>query len=107
MRAGGKSGGATERPSDGGEEAVEWAVAMGEARETLLRARWVAPMVSDPVENGAVVFTEGRVLGVGSFERMRRLFSGAGVFDAGDSIILPGLVNAHTHLELSQVERPS
>src|SRR4051812_3666661 len=34
----------------------------------------------------------------------RRHWRGGGVMDGGDAVVLPGLVNAHTHLELSQLE---
>lgn len=65
-----------------------------------LRARHVLPIVSEPVENGWVRIERGRIAGVG-----RGRPSGA-VHDLGDAILLPGLVNAHTHLEFSDLDRP-
>lgn len=65
-----------------------------------LRARHVLPMATDPIENGWVRIERGRISGVG-----RGQPSGP-VHDLGDAIILPGLVNAHTHLEFSDLDQP-
>jgi cytosine/adenosine deaminase-related metal-dependent hydrolase len=65
-----------------------------------LRARHVLPMIGPPIENGWVRIERGRIVAIG-----RRHTSGA-VHDLGDAIILPGLVNAHTHLEFSDLDRP-
>ena len=65
---------------------------------TVLRARWVLPIVSPPLEHGWVAVDDGRVRAVGT----GRVPPGAGqLVDLGTSAILPALVNAHTHLELS------
>jgi cytosine/adenosine deaminase-related metal-dependent hydrolase len=65
-----------------------------------LRARHVLPIAADAIENGWVRIERGRIAGVG-----RGRPSGP-VHDLGDAIILPGLVNAHTHLEFSDLDRP-
>jgi cytosine/adenosine deaminase-related metal-dependent hydrolase len=65
-----------------------------------LRARHVLPMAADPIENGWVRIERGRIAAIG-----RGQPSGP-VADLGDAIILPGLVNAHTHLEFSDLDRP-
>ncbi len=66
-----------------------------------LRARWVLPVASPPIDEGWVAIDEGRVVATGA-ERRRspRPASGAEV-DLGRAALMPGLVNAHTHLELS------
>ena len=64
-------------------------------------AAWVAPMVGPPICDGGVVFAGGRILAVGSAETLRSEHLDAQLIDRTDSIVLPGLVNAHTHLELS------
>ena len=61
------------------------------------RARWLLPVAGDPVENGAIAVDRGRVTDVGKASTLR----GDSVQDLGDCILLPGFVNAHTHLELS------
>jgi cytosine/adenosine deaminase-related metal-dependent hydrolase len=59
----------------------------------------VLPIVDHPIRDGWVTVAAGRVIAVGS----GRPPDGPGVEvrDLGQSVLLPGLVNAHTHLELS------
>ncbi len=64
-------------------------------------ARWVLPISSPPIEDGAVAFDGGRIIGVGHRRNLGEKFSGARVTDFGAAAILPGLVNAHSHLELT------
>jgi aminodeoxyfutalosine deaminase len=64
-----------------------------------LRARWLLPIAAEPIENGWMRIERGRIAAIG-----RRDPPGP-VDDLGDAIILPGLVNAHTHLEFS--DRPA
>lgn len=74
---------------------------------SVLRAKFVAPMSSPLIDDGAVEFDAGRIVSVDRYDRTR--FAGRDVTDLGDVVLLPGLVNAHTHLELSharQGERP-
>ena len=59
----------------------------------VISADWVLPVEGAPVENGAVAIEDGRVAAVGTIAEL-----GAGDHFA-DAAILPGLVNAHTHLE--------
>jgi cytosine/adenosine deaminase-related metal-dependent hydrolase len=73
--------------------------------EIVLTAAWLAPMDRPPLRDGAVVIRGGRVAGIGSIAAMREQHPSAGVHEFGDAIILPGLVNAHTHLELSSIVR--
>lgn len=62
-----------------------------------LRAAWVVPMDRPPLRNGVIEFSE-QILSV------RAAFAHEQVdHDLGDVIVLPGLVNAHTHLELSSL----
>jgi len=68
---------------------------------TLLRAAWLAGMAGPLVRDGAVAFDQQRILASGPADALRERHPDAQIADAGDSIILPGLVNAHTHLELS------
>jgi cytosine/adenosine deaminase-related metal-dependent hydrolase len=60
-------------------------------------ARWIVPITGAPVASGCVAVDEGRIAFVGSARE-----APAGIDDdLGDAILLPGLVNAHTHLELT------
>jgi aminodeoxyfutalosine deaminase len=71
----------------------------------LLRAGWAAPMDRPPIRDGAVVHTGGLVVAVGPAAALRRDYPTATIEDVGpDAVVLPGLVNPHTHLELSLCE---
>jgi aminodeoxyfutalosine deaminase len=63
----------------------------------IYRAPWVLPIAQPPIGDGWVAVEEGRISGLG---RSAELPAGAEVV-AVDGAIMPGLVNAHTHLELS------
>ena len=68
----------------------------------LYRAAWVLPIATPPVRDGWVLVDAGRILssGTGDASPQFKADSVARI-DLGDAAILPGLVNAHTHLELS------
>ena len=65
----------------------------------VLKARWVLPIDGPPIENGAIAW-DGPLI---------RFVGPAGdapipvTVDYGDAVIMPGLINAHTHLELSDL----
>ena len=61
------------------------------------QARWVLPISRPPISDGTVVEHDGRIAYVG--ERSGAP-DGTDV-DLGDAALMPGLVNAHTHLELT------
>src|ERR1043166_723990 len=58
------------------------------------RAEWVLPMADEPLQHGWVAIDGGTIAEVGAGR-------GAKAIDLGHAAILPALVNAHTHLELS------
>ena len=64
-------------------------------------ARWVLPICSPPIDGGALAIAGEQIVGVGSRSAMTEKFPDATVRNFGDAIILPGLVNAHSHLELT------
>ena len=64
-------------------------------------ARWVVPVTSAPVVDGAVAVEGTRVAGVGSRAELVGRFPSAAVEDFGEAVILPGFVNCHSHLELT------
>src|SRR5438132_8094423 len=67
-------------------------------REMIIRARAVVTMDGPPIENGAVVVEGSRIVDVGNFNEVRAHNSGE-VFDLGEQALLPGLINAHCHLD--------
>src|SRR5687768_1931665 len=60
-------------------------------------ARWVLPITQPPIENGTVVESAGLISYVGP----RETAPAGDDTELGDAILLPGLVNTHTHLELT------
>ena len=65
-------------------------------------------MKGEPIENGAVAVVGRDVVAVGDFKKITRDFPirTFDVTELGDGTIVPGWVNAHTHLEFSDVEEP-
>ena len=60
-------------------------------------ARWVVPVTTAPIEQGTVACADGVIQYVGP-----RSGAPAGTpYELGDAVLLPGLVNVHTHLELT------
>jgi 5-methylthioadenosine/S-adenosylhomocysteine deaminase len=68
---------------------------------TVYSARWVVPVSAAPIENGAVAVQDDLIVGVGSQQEVVERFPDFRIESLGEAIILPGLVNAHTHLELT------
>lgn len=68
---------------------------------TTYRARWVLPITSPPIAGGWLeVDSRGTVIGMGDAKPP------SNAIDLGDTAILPALVNAHTHLEFSDLAGP-
>ena len=64
----------------------------------IIRARDVVTMDGAPIENGAVAISGDRIVDVGKFDQIKTRNSGAAV-DLGEQALLPGLINAHCHLD--------
>ena len=64
------------------------------------RAAWILPVDGDPISNGVIeIDASGRITALHDNADPRAT-------DLGRVAILPGLVNAHTHLEFSNIESP-
>jgi cytosine/adenosine deaminase-related metal-dependent hydrolase len=68
---------------------------------TLYCARWVLPISSSPIEDGAIAIEGSKLIDVGARLSVIEKFPDAMVHHLGDAAILPGFVNAHSHLELT------
>jgi cytosine/adenosine deaminase-related metal-dependent hydrolase len=64
-----------------------------------LKARWLFPVTSAPIENGVLEIQQGRITAVGAPDCGQAI-------DLGNVGLIPGLVNAHTHLEFSNLFQP-
>jgi aminodeoxyfutalosine deaminase len=66
--------------------------------QMIIRARIVATMDRPPIENGAVAVSGNRIIDVGRFDDIKRRNT-AETIDLGEQVLLPGLINAHCHLD--------
>ena len=64
-------------------------------------ALWVLPIASPAIENGAVAVEGETIVGIGAKDEVAVRFPHARATDFGNSVLLPGLINAHSHLELT------
>ena len=65
----------------------------------IVRAKIVVPMDGPPIENGAVVVSDQRIVNVGKISELRKEHASEEVVDLGEQALLPGLINAHCHLD--------
>lgn len=63
------------------------------------KARWVFSGAGDPIEQGVVEIAYGRIVAVHGR-------NDPAAIDLGPVALAPGLINAHTHLEFSDLGRP-
>ncbi|NDV20627.1 amidohydrolase family protein [Pseudodesulfovibrio sp. JC047] len=70
----------------------------------LVRAAKAATMVPDaqPIDDAGIVVEHGIIQEIGRYKDLARTHSGP-VMDLGDTFLVPGLVNAHSHLELAHL----
>ncbi len=69
----------------------------------IVRAGWVYGAGRGVIREGAVGVESSVITAVGEFSDLRRRFAGAGIIELPDCVLLPGLVNAHGHLELADL----
>ena len=72
----------------------------------ILRARTILPVSQPPIENGAIAISGNKIEAVGSWNDFARHPSPVtrhSVIDLGEVILLPGLVNAHCHLDYTDM----
>ncbi len=67
------------------------------------RAAWVVPIEGEPICDGIVSVDQNIVTAVEPFHTGREYVN---LIDIGDVAIIPGLINAHTHLEFSHLAKP-
>jgi cytosine/adenosine deaminase-related metal-dependent hydrolase len=70
----------------------------------IIRARIVVTMDGPPIENGAVVVEGNRIIDVGTFAEVKAR-NASEILDLGEQALLPGLINAHCHLDYTCLRR--
>jgi len=76
----------------------------------VFRARWLLPISQPPIEDGDIVIDSesNKIVDIGTHQEIRKKYSQKLIKDFGNSIIFPGFVNAHIHLEQDRWEgRPN
>jgi 5-methylthioadenosine/S-adenosylhomocysteine deaminase len=71
--------------------------------DTLIHSRWIAPVEPDAVvlDHHSVVIHEGRILDLLPSDQARAIYTAEDEYDLGRHLLIPGLVNAHTHAAMS------
>ena len=59
-------------------------------------ASWVVPIAGPPIERGGVLVEDGRIVEVGAAAALASRASGRTEYDG---VLMPGLINAHAHLQ--------
>ncbi|HZO54951.1 MAG TPA: amidohydrolase family protein [Bryobacteraceae bacterium] len=82
---------------------VSTAAFAAEPADWLLSARWVVPMDASRriIENGAVAVKSGSIVAVGTRVELAKRFTPKQTFHRADTILMPGLINTHTHAAMS------
>ena len=70
-------------------------------RPTLYAAEWLLPVTTEPVRDGAVLVDEHGLIDAVGPRTDFELGEDVAVIDLGAAILLPGLVNVHSHPELA------
>ena len=68
----------------------------------LLRARVVLPVTRPPIDDGAVLISGNRIRTVCCWRELS-VRAGEQVVELGDTVLLPGFVNAHCHLDYTDL----
>jgi cytosine/adenosine deaminase-related metal-dependent hydrolase len=67
----------------------------------IISADYILPISSELISKGAVVIEKDKILAVGEAHDLRKKFPETEVEDFGEAVVMPGFVNAHSHLELT------
>ena len=73
------------------------------ADTTLYRARHVVPMARSPMEDAGIAVRDGEILDAAPWAALKAENPGALIEDLGEVILLPGLINAHCHLDYTMM----
>src|SRR3989339_1859287 len=68
-----------------------------------VKAKYLITNPENFTENGAVAVKGTKIHRVGTFDEIKATVSTDKVIDMGNAVILPGLINIHTHLDLTNL----
>ncbi len=91
------------RPDPGGPAEPEPASGDGDPQSLLVTAGWVVTMdaAGTVIEDGAVAIADGRIAAVGPATELAADYPEARLIDAAGKVVMPGLINAHTHVPMT------
>ena len=69
----------------------------------ILRARVILPVAAPLIHDGAIIISGQRISKVGRWRDLRSQNPEQKSLDLGEVIVLPGLVNAHCHLDYTHM----
>lgn len=67
----------------------------------IISADYVLPISAELIRNGAVVVDGTKIVAVGTKSGLSEEFPEVEIKDYGDAVIMPGLINCHSHLEIT------
>jgi cytosine/adenosine deaminase-related metal-dependent hydrolase len=70
----------------------------------LILARKILPITTPAIDDGALLITGRKIVDVGRRKDILKKYPKEKVVDLSPALVMPGLVNAHTHLELSYLK---
>lgn len=70
----------------------------------LLSASYLLPICDDPILEGAVVVDDGKILEAGPLSKIRKKYPDAAHEEFNNAVLMPGLVNTDTHIELLSLD---
>ncbi len=67
----------------------------------ILSDRYVLPISAEPIEDGAVAIEKDKIIAVGTRKELSKKFPEAKQEDFAEAVVMPGFINAHSHLEIT------
>lgn len=71
--------------------------AFAQERVTVFKGAQIIPIVGEPVANGVLVVSRGKIVAVGAADKVAVPY-GADVIDVTGKVLMPGLVDSHSHI---------
>ena len=66
--------------------------------EKLIRGRYIIPSYDQsPIEDGCVIIKKDIIIDVGRYKNLKKKYQGIEEIGDGSQLVIPGLVNAHSH----------
>src|SRR3990172_13333836 len=69
----------------------------------IVKAKYLITNPENCTENGAIAVKGTKIYRVGTFDEIKTLANVDKIIDVGNAVILPGLINIHTHLDLTNL----